>query len=201
MALPTIHIGLQNISIQNIGDLANLKSNIRLSDDPEFVRKISLGPQILKKLLHEGHVIYGVTTGLGENCRVAVAPELLREYPNHVIRFHGCALGPLFSSAETRAIVAARLVSLAKGNSGISLELLECLAGLLKHDVLPRIPQEGSVGASGDLSHLSYIGAVICGYRTVHYKGLVMEASEALNKVIRVRGLFVYIRTLTASIH
>jgi histidine ammonia-lyase len=63
------------------------------------------------------------------------------------------------------------------------MELLEQLAALLQHDILPRIPQEGSVGASGDLSHLSYIGAVISGDRDVLCKGQVMRADLALAKV------------------
>lgn len=183
MSLPTKYIGLGHVDLESISQIADLKCKIELSDDDEFVNKISKGPQVVKRLLEEGHVIYGLTTGLGENCGALVEPELIKEYPNHVIRFHGCALGSLFTSKETRAIIAARLISLGKGNSGVRIELLKYLACLLQHDMLPRIPQEGSVGASGDLSHLSYIGAVICGFRTVEYLGKVMNASEALEMV------------------
>lgn len=83
-----------------------------------------------------------------------------------------------------------RLISLARGNSGVRLELLAQLTALLRHDVLPRIPQEGSVGASGDLSHLSYIGAVISGHRDVLYHGQVMPADAALAKVHKLEALF-----------
>lgn len=183
MSLPTIYIGLSHIDLETIGQIADKKCKIALSDDVDFVNKINLGPQIVKKLIAEGKVIYGVTTGLGENCGSVVEAELMQEYPNRMIQFHGCALGTLFPSDETRAIVAARLISLAKGNSGIRMELLRAIINLLQYDILPRIPQEGSVGASGDLSHLSYIGAVICGYRTVEYLGKVMKASEALEMV------------------
>lgn len=171
MALPTKFIGLDHVDLESIGEISDLKCQITLSEDEEFVKKVSKGLQIVKKLIEEGHVIYGVTTGVGENSSAIVEPELMEELQNHTIQFHGCALGPLFSAKETRAIVAARLISLAKGNSGVGMELLKYLACLLQHDILPRIPQEGSVGASGDLSHLSYIGAVICGYRTVDYLG------------------------------
>lgn len=183
MSLPTKYIGLSHVDLESISRIADLKCKISLSEDEEFKEKIAKGPQVLKRLLAEGHIIYGITTGIGENCGTTVEPELIKEFPNHVIRYHGCALGPLFSSKETRAIVAARLISLAKGNSGVSMELLQSLICLLQHDILPRIPQEGSVGASGDLSHLSYIGAVICGFRTVEYMGKVMNASEALEMV------------------
>lgn len=182
-SIPTKYIGLGHVDLESISQIANLKCKVALSEDDDFVTKISLGPQVVKKLLQDGHVIYGVTTGLGENCGSFVESGLIDEYPNHIIQFHGCALGSLFTPEETRAIVASRLISLAKGNSGIRMELLKSIICLLQHDILPRIPQEGSVGASGDLSHLSYIGAVICGYRTVEYLGKVMKASEALEMV------------------
>ncbi|KAG4067528.1 hypothetical protein HA402_005300 [Bradysia odoriphaga] len=183
MSVPTKYIGLNHIDLETIGQIAEMKCKIALSDDASFVSKIAKGPKLVKKLLAEGREIYGVTTGLGGKCGTAVEPKLIEQYPNHVIQFNGCALGSLFSPEETRAIIAARLVSLAKGNSGVRMELLQALASLLQHDLLPRIPQEGSVGASGDLSHLSYIGAVICGFRTVDYLGKVMTASEALQIV------------------
>ncbi|HEY2571470.1 MAG TPA: aromatic amino acid ammonia-lyase, partial [Solirubrobacteraceae bacterium] len=81
---------------------------------------------------------------------------------------------------ETRAVLAARLASLAQGVSGVSLALLEQLAALLAHDVLPLIPAEGSVGASGDLTPLSYVAAALCGERRVLFQGRVQPAAEAL---------------------
>lgn len=64
------------------------------------------------------------------------------------------------------------------------MEVLDQLTALLKHDILPRIPSQGSVGASGDLSHLSYIGAAISGFRDVLYEGKIMSAAKALELVI-----------------
>lgn len=71
---------------------------------------------------------------------------------------------------------------MAKGNSGVRLELLQQLAAMISQNVLPLIPQEGSVGASGDLSLLSYIGATISGFRDVKYNGTTMKADVALAK-------------------
>ena len=78
---------------------------------------------------------------------------------------HGCGLGRFLDETETRAVLAARLASLVRGMSGVSLPLLQGLEALLRHDVLPLIPAEGSVGASGDLTPLSYVAAVLCGER------------------------------------
>ncbi|OXA54182.1 Histidine ammonia-lyase [Folsomia candida] len=156
----SVTIGSNHITIEDIGRLALQDSVCELSTQAEFVERIRLGPTTVEKLVKEGHVIYGVTTGLGESCTVTISPQLIAELPSHVIQFHGCGSGAYFDDRQTRAILAARLISLAKGYSGVRLELLEQIAGLLRNDVLPRIPQEGSVGASGDLTPLSYIGAV-----------------------------------------
>ncbi|WP_039830454.1 aromatic amino acid lyase, partial [Pandoraea sp. B-6] len=70
-----------------------------------------------------------------------------------------------------------RLASLAQGYSAVRPELLEALVHLLAHDVLPRIPSEGSVGASGDLTPLSYVAATLIGERDVTYRGRLCAAS------------------------
>ncbi len=72
---------------------------------------------------------------------------------------------------------------LVRGMSGVSLPLLEGLATLLQHDVLPMIPAEGSVGASGDLTPLSYVAAVLCGEREVLHDGRVQPAADVLAKI------------------
>jgi histidine ammonia-lyase len=87
--------------------------------------------------------------------------------PLNLLRFHGVGTGRALSEQESAAVVALRLISLARGYSGVRIELLERLAALLNHRILPRIPEEGSVGASGDLTPLSYLAAVIVGEREV----------------------------------
>jgi len=86
------------------------------------------------------------------------------------------------SPEETRAVLATRLASLSQGMSGVSMTLLEQLAALLQHDILPLIPAEGSVGASGDLTPLSYVAAVLCGEREVLYQGERCMAADALRQ-------------------
>jgi histidine ammonia-lyase len=82
-------------------------------------------------------------------------------------------------------VLAVRLTSLAQGVSGVSMALLEQLAWLLRHDILPLIPAEGSVGASGDLTPLSYVAAVLCGERKVLYRGRQRPAAEVLAELGR----------------
>src|SRR5258708_3370356 len=100
--------------------------------------------------------------------------------PQHLYTFHGLGMGEHLDANQARAVLAARLNSLCRGMSGVSYALLQQLAQLLVHDVLPLIPQEGSVGASGDLTPLSYVAAVLCGEREVIHKGKRRSAGEAL---------------------
>ena len=83
------------------------------------------------------------------------------------MRFHGCGTGPILDETEAAAVVAIRLACLAKGRSGVRVELLERLCDLLNQRILPRIPERGSVGASGDLTPLSYLVAALVGEREV----------------------------------
>src|SRR5690606_23613126 len=141
-----------------------------LSKQAAFTGRIERGAAFLDRLLREDGVIYGVTTGYGDSCTVSIPPELVAELPHHLYTYHGIGAGRYLSPQETRAVLVARLASLSQGVSGVSLGLLLQLEQLLVHDVLPLIPAEGSVGASGDLTPLSYVAAVLCGERDVWWE-------------------------------
>ena len=111
---------------------------------------------------------------------MTVPLELVAELPRHLYTYHGCGLGEYLSPVQTRAVIATRLTSLCKGFSGVSLELLHQLVRLLQCDLLPMIPSEGSVGASGDLTPLSYLAAVLCGEGEVWRDGVHASAADAL---------------------
>jgi histidine ammonia-lyase len=159
-AVRSIRFDTGRLTIEDIVDIAQGSARVVLSDAPQFLALIARGSDFLDRLLREEGSIYGVTTGFGDSCTVTIEPELVAELPRHLYTFHGCGLGELLEPAQTRAVIATRLVSLCKGFSGVSMELLRQMARLLQHDILPRIPAEGSVGASGDLTPLSYLAAV-----------------------------------------
>ncbi|MCL7714680.1 HAL/PAL/TAL family ammonia-lyase [Stenotrophomonas mori] len=182
-AVPACRFGDAPLTIENVVALAGRRAEAMLSDAPDVRARIQRGADFLDRLLREDGVIYGVTTGYGDSCTVNIPPALVAELPHHLYAYHGCGLGRYLDPAETRAVVAARLASLVRGMSGVSLPLLEGLATLLRHDVLPLIPAEGSVGASGDLTPLSYVAAVLCGERDVRYGGQVRPAAEVLAEI------------------
>ena len=159
------------ITIEDITAIARGEQELMLSPAPEFAARIRQGSAFLEQLLEEDGAIYGVTTGYGDSCTTMIPEELVAELPHHLFTFHGCGLGDMLDPVQGRAVLAARLNSLTFGYSGVTYELLEQLVLLLQKDVVPVIPSEGSVGASGDLTPLSYVAAVLCGEREVYWQG------------------------------
>jgi len=178
-----IIIGKDFLTVELLHKIALGKIKAELCCTEQFKKKINAGVAFLDKALREQKNIYGVTTGYGDSCTEIVPPEHYADLPLHLIRYHGCGLGRFFDEYATRAIIAVRLNTLAQGFSGVSYELLKRIAMLLKHDILPLIPEEGSVGASGDLTPLSYLAAVLIGERNVLYKGKKRKSGDVLKEL------------------
>ena len=112
-----------------------------------------------------------MTTGYGEAGQNYAAFEEAEELQYNLFSFHGCGVGEYLSADVSRIMTTVRMISLCKGKSGISYDLLKRFELLLSKKIYPLIPSQGSVGASGDLTPLSYIAAAIAGEREVIYKG------------------------------
>jgi histidine ammonia-lyase len=178
-----IVIGEARLTIEDVVDIAFKKKTVRLSNSAEFEKKIQAGSDFLDKAIIDFGGIYGVTTGLGDSCTKKVPPEKYSELPLRLTRYHGCGMGDYFDEPTTRAIIAIRLNTLSCGFSGVSMALLRGMEALLVHDILPLIPQEGSVGASGDLTPLSYVVGAVIGERNVRYQGAVVNSAEVFKKL------------------
>ena len=177
-ALDPVTFGQQPLCIEQIVALTQGCARAELQSDAEYSAMIARGPAFLDSLLAREGVIYGVTTGYGDSCVVPVPLHQVEALPRHLYTFHGCGLGKHLDAEATRAVLAVRLQSLCQGVSGVRVELLERLQAFLQYDVLPLIPEEGSVGASGDLTPLSYVAATLCGEREVIYQGQQRSAAE-----------------------
>ena len=177
---PVIRIGSSTIRIEDVLAIASGAASIALDDSPAFARKVEASAALLQSLIGKGEAIYGVTTGFGASCETAVPTALSATMAANLVRFHGCGTGRMLDNTETAAVMVVRLVSLAQGFSGVRPLILQRICDLLNEGIFPQIPAEGSVGASGDLTPLSYIAAVLIGEREVSYNHRVMPAAEAL---------------------
>ncbi len=175
-----MEIGKDRLTIERLVQTACKKESCSLCRDADFIAKIERGADFLDETLAKNGVIYGVTTGYGDSCTEIVPPEHYCDLPVNLTRYHGCGLGAFFDEENTRALMIVRLNTLAQGFSGVSYALLEKIAFFIEHDILPLVPEEGSVGASGDLTPLSYLAGALIGEREVRYKGKIMNSGAVL---------------------
>jgi histidine ammonia-lyase len=171
-------IGEKPLSIEEVVEVARQEKSVALPTSAEWRELIQRGADFLDQLLQDEGVIYGVTTGYGDSCLVEIPAHQVNELPLHLSRFHGCGLGQNLDLVTARAVVVTRLCSLARGYSGVSHALLQRLVWMLNENVIPVIPSEGSVGASGDLTPLSYIAGALVGERDVYYQGQIVPISR-----------------------
>jgi histidine ammonia-lyase len=174
----TVTINDQFIPFENVAGA----TEILLDSGALFQERIKAAETLLLKEITDGNPIYGVTTGYGDSGKNYLVYDDARTLQVNLYRFHGCGVGEILSEKEIFNIVLVRLISISKGYSGVSMELLEALLKLLENGILPAIPSKGSVGASGDLTPLSYIAAALAGEREVLYRGTLRPSAEVLTE-------------------
>ncbi|MDY6967851.1 MAG: aromatic amino acid ammonia-lyase [Spirochaetota bacterium] len=177
-----VNIDGNNINLKQILDVANGRAIVNISSDKEFVNRMELSQKMLFKALKNGMPIYGVTTGYGKSCGNRIHQDIIKQNGENLLRFHGCGTGEPIGIEETRAAIMCRIICLSKSLSGVSIELIDQLALFLNRGITPVVPCEGSVGASGDLTPMSYIAACLSGEREVFYKGKRMSSLQALKQ-------------------
>ncbi len=137
---------------------------------------------IIDKIVTLEKTVYGVNTGFGKLANVMINKEEVSELQENLLKSHACGVGDHFDQEVTRGIMLLRINALAKGYSGIRLETLERLKFYLNEDILPLIPEKGSLGASGDLAPLSHMALTLIGYGQVMYQGDILDIKEVLKK-------------------
>jgi histidine ammonia-lyase len=126
-------------------------------------KRIERSRRCLDKLLAEGNVIYGVNTGFGKLSNQRIEADEVLALQENLLRSHAVGMGPLMSLGESRLALALRIQALSKGYSGVTIELIEHLLEMFNRGVVPAIPEQGSVGASGDLAPLAHLALVAVG--------------------------------------
>ena len=123
---------------------------------------------------------YGINTGFGYLSNISIDEDKLAELQVNLIRSHACGVGEHTPNDVVRSLMVLRLHTFLKGHSGISRGAVDTLKAMLDHDILPVIPKQGSVGASGDLAPLAHLAMGLLGEGKCYYKGKLTSASEAL---------------------
>src|SRR5215831_10456304 len=181
-----------------------IANGARVALDAGQLAKVQRTADFLAAQVKRGEPIYGVTTGFGSNAdkllgahrvrdelpgadparRDSDAPQgtLMEELQRNLIVTHAVSVGKPLAPELVRAMLAIRVNTLMRGHSGIRASTLQSLADLLNHEVIPVIPEKGSVGASGDLSPLSHLANVLLGEGEAFYKSERLPGAEALKR-------------------
>jgi len=173
-------IGTDPLRVDEVLAIARGEVRVELDDDPAYRARLARGRDTVEREQAIGREVYGVTTGFGASIDVAIPTEQREDLAANLLRFHGCGTGRILDETEAAAATAVRLATLARGHSGVRAVLLERLCDLLNVRLLPRIPEEGSVGASGDLTPLSYLAALIVGEREATLRGREVTSEVGL---------------------
>jgi len=176
----SLRIDGESLSLATIGRVAREHLPIALSDAPSVRARLMASLNLKNELIEQGVPIYGVTTGFGDSAHRQISASKAEALQRSLVRMLGCGTGAYANIDEARATVLVRANCLARGHSAVRPVVIERLLDLLNAGITPAIPEQGSVGASGDLVPLSYVAAALQGDRRVFSHGVLRPAHDAL---------------------
>jgi len=155
---------------------------VRVALDPKARPRIDAAAQAIASVVAEGRVVYGVNTGFGLLAQTHIDAPRLAELQRALVLSHSAGTGALLDDAVLRLVLVLKVASLARGHSGVRLEVVDALLGLINAGVMPCVPSQGSVGASGDLAPLAHLAGVLIGEGEARFQGAAMPAANALRR-------------------
>ncbi len=164
----------------NAEGLARIAAGEEVSLNPAALGLVSENRAVIDRILAEGRTVYGINTGFGQFATVVIAPDQLQQLQLNLIRSHAAGVGEPLPLDQTRALMAARINCLLRAHSGIRPGPIHLLAACLNKDVLPVIPSQGSVGASGDLAPLAHMALLLVGEGLAWKNGKQIPGGEAM---------------------
>ena len=176
-----IELDGDSLTIEDVVSVRHDRERVRLAE--RAVPGIEKSRALVDRLVSEGRVVYGITTGVGTLANRLISPDDVETLQLNLVRSHATSVGEPFPEDVVRGIILLRAAALAKGCSGVRPELVQFLLDLLNHDIYPRIPPQGSVGASGDLSPLAHLALVVVGEGECIEEGRPRSARDVLDAV------------------
>ena len=170
----------ESLTLEDVVQVARHNEQVLLHESA--IPRIKSSRAVVETAIKKGKVVYGVNTGFGDLAEVSINKEDLARLQVNLIRSHSAGVGPPFSHEAVRGMMLLRANALAKGYSGVRLEVIETLIEMLNKDVTPVVPQKGSVGSSGDLAPLAHMALVLIGEGKAYRSGKIVSGRDALRK-------------------
>ena len=150
--------------------------------DPGCAEPVARSHAAVARILARGEPVYGVNTGFGKLASVRIASDDLAKLQRNIVLSHAAGIGTPMPIPVCRLMLALKLASLARGASGVQPATVSLLEQMLRHDIIPVVPCQGSVGASGDLAPLSHMACAMIGVGEAWHGGTLLPAADALNR-------------------
>ncbi|QQD84489.1 histidine ammonia-lyase [Jeotgalicoccus sp. ATCC 8456] len=160
----------ENLNIESLKDfLGNTESTVEITE--EAYQKVDASRKVVDKIIDQEKTIYGITTGFGLFCDVLISKEKVKDLQVNLIRSHACGVGKPFDEPVALLMMVLRLNTMLKGHSGVTRDLVDQLQLFINKRIIPVVPEQGSLGASGDLAPLSHMALTLIGEGEVFYLG------------------------------
>ncbi len=176
-------VGSDTLTVEDVARHARDGHEARATLDAAAVARMDDAVALKHRLIATRQPIYGVTTGFGDSCIRQISPDKAARLQRNLVTYHLNGSGPPAAPDVVRATMLIRANCLARGYSSVRPAVVELLLSCLNADILPVIPERGSVGASGDLVPLCYVANMLTGDGQVHFRGELCPASRALADV------------------
>ena len=168
----------RRLSLAEIAHVALAREPVEIAAAAE--EAINASRSVVEEIVAQRAIVYGVSTGFGKLADVHIPSDKLEQLQVNLVRSHSCGIGRPLSAPEVRAMMLLRANVLTLGFSGIRLEVIQLLVGMLNKNVCPVIPEKGSVGASGDLAPLAHLALSLLGEGEAFFNGERMTSAAAL---------------------
>ena len=173
-----LKIGLDPVSLPELR--AVWENPVQLGLDADARAAVGSSLEKIVSVVEGGEQLYGVNTGFGQLANVRIEDGELDQLQDNLIRSHAVGMGELLPDEVVRLIMVLKVKGLAQGYSGVRPALIDAICELVNNGILPTIPEQGSVGASGDLAPLAHLSCALLGVGDVRVEGETQPASEAL---------------------
>ncbi len=170
----------KNLNVYNSVSIVN--GNIPITVSSSAKAKVVKSRRLVEKWIEREEIVYGINTGFGEFKDVVISKEQTETLQRNLILSHSSGIGEIIPDNVVRLMMLFRINSLIHGHSGVRLELINFLVSFFNAGLIPQIPQQGSVGCSGDLAPLAHLASTFLGEGKIKFKGKVLNSSDALKR-------------------
>lgn len=174
-------LGESKLTVDKCMSIIQTKTKVSLSK--KAIKNIEASTERVNNIVSSNQTVYGVNTGFGPLCTVKISAEETKKLQENILKSHAVGVGNPLSDDLVRLMLLTKMHALSRGYSGIQLSTIERIKFLFENDILPVVPEQGSVGASGDLAPLSHLFLPLIGLGDVKYKGETRTTEEVYKEL------------------